>query len=281
MLHILGSSGYLGSQFLASCKKNGIPNISYSSKSVDNSLLFDLSNANESYLEQINEGDIVYFFPAVSSPDICEHNYEFAYTFNVKNTAFYIDLILKKNARVIFFSSDVVYGNNNYINDEKSNTNPYGNYAIMKSIIENNFLKNKLFFCVRLSYVFSEFDKFFIYLKKCLKNKERAIVYEGLYRNIIYVEDVISSLIILYKQINDLDFNLLNLVGPDNLSRLQMAQVFKQKFCNIDIFGTSTPMDILKSRPDKIFTKSINIDKITKKSFINYFQFIQKLQGEL
>jgi nucleoside-diphosphate-sugar epimerase len=186
----------------------------------------------------------------------------------------------------LFVSSDVVYGNNTYVNDELSTLNPFGNYAKLKYLIENEFLYSKYFKSLRLSFVFSKFDSFFLYLKKSLLENNVANVFSGLRRNIIYIDDVILSIYQIILGIIKDDFMIkdlktLNLVGQDNLSRSDMALIFNQRFSSLKVNIIKTPPNYLTNRPDSIYTKSLFLDKIIKKELVTYSHFINNLGEKL
>lgn len=283
MIHVLGSNGFLGKSITSVLSKNNINFIKFSSKVDSSTKLFDLGIINSDFLAYIQNHDIVFFLSAISSPDVCENNFDFAKKINYDATKYYIEQIISKNAYVFFMSSDVVYGNSNILNDEFSPVNPLGNYALLKRLIELEFSSSKYFHVLRLSYVYSHFDKFYLYLKDCLLNSKIAEVYSGLYRNAVYINDLLELLLIISQTI---DLNLMkdfpkviNVVGEELLSREDMASYFKNKYNDIQLKVVKTPDTILSNRPDKILTKSLFFNKILKKQTTTYKNFI--LKGEL
>jgi nucleoside-diphosphate-sugar epimerase len=283
MVHILGSNGYLGKKLTSILSENNINFLKYSSKVDTTSKFFDLGIMNSASLNYIQKDDIVFFLSAISSPDVCEKNFDYAKKINYDATTYYIQDIISKKAHVFFMSSDVVYGNSNILNDELSSVNPFGNYAYLKHQIELEFSSSRYFHVLRLSYVYSQFDRFYLYLLDCLLNNKIAEVYSGLYRNAVYISDLLD-LFLLVSQIKDLNVmkefpKLINVVGEELLSREDMANYFKSKYKEIQLKVVKTPESILSNRPEKILTKSLFFNKLLKKPTTSYENFI--LKGDL
>jgi len=260
-----------------------VPFLSYSSKKNTKSLYFDLNLANIDFISLVKEGDIVLFFSALSSPEFCALNPHLANKLNYQGTVFYIKELIKLKAKVIFFSSDVVYGDNKLINDEKSEPKPSGVYANLKYDVEKLFFDSSYFTSLRLSFVFSKFDKFHQYIFNNLNTNSVAEVYKGLNRNIIFLDDLIHFLYVIIKldstELKNLP-RVINVVGPENLSRFQMSNILSSYFNNFQFKIIDTPSEILNFRPDSIFTKSLYFDKIYTGSLVTYEQFISDLRKD-
>ena len=283
MVHIIGSNGYLGKKISALLYENNINFLKYSSRIDSSSKPFDLEITNSEFLKYIQKDDIIFFLSAISSPDVCEMNFDYAKKINFDSTKYYIQKIISKNAYVFFMSSDVVYGHSNNLNDELNSVNPFGKYAYLKYQIELEFLNSNYFHVLRLSYVYSQFDRFYLYLLECLKNNKVAEVYSGLYRNAVYIRDLVDLFLII-SQITDLKLlkefpKLINVVGDELLSREDMAKYFKSRYREIQLKVVKTPESLLSNRPDKVLTKSLFFDKILKRPTTTYKQFI--LTGDL
>ena len=54
--------------------------------------------------------ETVFIIAAVSSPDICTNEFDYAWKVNVTKTKELINILLSKGLKIIFFSSDTVYG---------------------------------------------------------------------------------------------------------------------------------------------------------------------------
>lgn len=270
MVHIIGANGYIGLNLCNYLENKGIVFKCYSNIEDEKCKKFDLSNFDEKELN-FNSGDSVVLLAAISSPDICQNNYEFAYSINVIGTSKFIDYCINKKCKIIFFSSDTVNGStNDNINDEYSEVHPFGNYAKMKYEIELKYKNSPLFKTLRLSYVLSDEDKFCKYLTSCVDNNVEAEVFEGLFRNVIKLETVLES---VYCLINKFDFNdyyLVNVSGNQSLSRKDLAEWYKININkNLCYNVIPVPESILTGRPNIIRTKSLFLEKLLGRQLEN------------
>ena len=194
-IFIIGSSGYIGKELMQS-KINDFDIIGTSSTN-NNYKKLDLLNLQQFDFSLFKKNDILCVTSALSSPEQCEDLSKkgLPWRVNVEGTAHLINKAITNGSKVIFFSSDVVYGNTEVKVNEASLINPYVNYAIMKNIIEKKFMEFDNFKSIRLSYVFSRQDKFTKYLISCFKKNEKAKVFSFLNRSVIYLEDVIEGIL--------------------------------------------------------------------------------------
>jgi dTDP-4-dehydrorhamnose reductase len=218
-------------------------------------VILDLTNINPGVYNRIVDGDFVVFFAAVSSPDICQNHYESAYELNVIGTREFIQNCIKRNARVLFFSSDAVLGTAS--GDEDVQPAPIGNYAAMKREIECIFHEEQNVKIFRLSYVFSQKDKFTRYLHECLVNGTVADVYDALYRDVVYIEDLIDAIISLSKSFDHWENQIFHICGEDLLSRKDLAELYRKETGDALRFVTSVPdCAFFEARPNIIEMKS-------------------------
>ena len=73
-------------------------------------MILNLSEPYEFDYELIKPDDFVVFCAAISSPDKCRSDYSNAYATNIEGPKFVITKFLERRARVVFCSSDAVYG---------------------------------------------------------------------------------------------------------------------------------------------------------------------------
>ena len=135
---------------------------------------------------------------------------------------------MSRGGRIIFFSSDAVYGESLEVFDETKALNPAGEYAYMKAEVEKRFSGNKLFKSIRLSYIFSKDDKFVKYLVGCLEGGVSAEIFHPFYRSIIHRDDVSEGVLALVRRWDDFPQQIINFGGPDVLSRVQFAECLKE-----------------------------------------------------
>lgn len=262
MIHVIGASGYIGKKLDDYFSLHSVKDLMlYSDIPNDKYIKLNLLDLRDETFESFNKNDIVIFLAAISSPDVCENNYELAKSINIDGTVKFIDACIKKEVNILFFSSDVVYGFNTGVNDENTKPNPHGNYAKMKFYIEEKYKDNDHFKVFRLSYVVSEEDKFITYINQCIMNKTIPEVFNGFKRNVILIDDVLESIYNISQNFTVVKSSIINICGEDSLSRVDLANYFnaKQKF---DYKIINIPIQMLKSRPNKIITKSLYIEKI-------------------
>jgi len=234
-----------------------------SDKVSSNDLYLDLKNPECFDCTYINEQTNIIFLAAISSPDICNNNYDEAYKVNVIGTKFFIKKAIKRGAKVLFFSSDVVYGNTIDKVDENSKTNPFGNYAKMKDEIEKAFENEKAFKVFRLSYVLSKEDKYLSYLKSCIDKNEVAEVFHPFSRKVVYIEDVLETIENILMKWDDFQNQKFNICGDEDVSRKDIADFYNKVIGNKLEYKILEPDDnFWKARPKDINITSIYLEKL-------------------
>jgi len=262
MIHIVGASGYIGKKLESYLINLGFEDLRlYSEVNSDKYKKINLIDIDNSNLSDFKKDDIVILLAAISSPDVCETNYQLARSINVLGTSKLINICFQRKIKVLFFSSDIVYGFNKGINDENTKPNPSGNYAKMKYEIEEIFKENPLFKVFRLSYVLSDEDKFISYIKKTLVNGEIPEIFNGLYRNVIHIDDVLLGILKIIENFYIVNSSIINMCGQDLLSRVDLAKIyFNNQINNWKVIDV--PEEMLKTRPNIIQTQSLYIEKI-------------------
>jgi dTDP-4-dehydrorhamnose reductase len=254
---VVGASGYIGSQLL---DKSSNFFSSFGTTSSLNSmglLHLKLNNPLDFDYEIISSDDTIFLTAAISSPDTCEHKSEYAWSVNVSGTIKFISKVIERGARVIFFSSDTVYGERQCIFNETTSINPSGGYAQMKAEVENQFKDELLFKAIRLSYVFSRDDKFTKYLMGCHQQGVVAEIFHPFYRSIIHRDDVVDGAISLARFWGDYPQRIINFGGPEVLSRVDFAQQIKDGALTNLLYEVIEPApEFFKNRPRTIAMSS-------------------------
>jgi dTDP-4-dehydrorhamnose reductase len=198
----------------------------------------------------IDIGDIVFLTAAISAPDICAREHERAWRVNVISTSAFVSFAIDRGARVVFFSSDAVYGERGGEFDEKAACNPAGEYAEMKREIEQRFSGDASFKAIRLSYVFSREDKFSRYLARCAAHNEEADLFHPFYRAIVHRDDVVEGALALAERWGDVPERVINFGGPQVLSRIEFAECLREAHLHDLRFKVTEPgADFFKNRP--------------------------------
>jgi dTDP-4-dehydrorhamnose reductase len=225
-LLIIGASGYIGRQ-LHNWAIEDSTAIGTSTVASSTTLKFRLDAPTDFEYGIIHRSDVVLLAAAISSPDVCSRAREHAWAVNVTGTSLFISQVIARGARVIFFSSDAVYGEKTEEFDESAACNPTGDYAEMKHEVERIFLGNPAFKAIRLSYVFSKEDQFTKYLFKCCERGEEAEIYHPFDRAVVCRDDVVQGAIALARHWEEFPQSALNFGGPDVISRIKFAQIFR------------------------------------------------------
>lgn len=261
--HIIGACGYIGTKLLNYLPKQDSP-ICYDMVDGEGILPINLEKPESFDFSKIKAGDFVLFLAAISRPDLCKNQREMAYRINVEGTGRFIQAFVDRGANVLFFSSDVVYGETDFHKvNELSHCNPFGPYAEMKHAIELKFEGNSHVKVFRLSYVFSREDRFTSYLAECAKAHKTAEVFDTLYRSVIYINDIFDAIIALSKNFNGFDNQVFNLSGNEVLSRKDIAELYKRVVDDgLDYCTVEPPEGFFDARPPIIATESLYLEKL-------------------
>lgn len=273
---VLGKRGFLAQRLAKTswCKDN---KVIYTSTQPEGSDLYlnleDLSSFDPNLFEK---GDLVIFLAAVSYPDLCKNQPEWADRINRLHTCHLIEKALQKQAKVLYFSSDVVLGETQTIQDEKASLNPLGNYAKSKAAVEKEFTQEPGFKVFRLSYVFAKNDKFTSYLTSCLKNDKIVEVFHPFYRSVIYWKDVVDSIIELSYKWEEFDNSIFHLCGPELLSRLNVTEIFQRQVDReLNYKVVTSDEDFFQERARTIETCSLHLQQLLKRPTITIEQAMQ------
>lgn len=246
---VIGASGYIGKSIFETIKKAG--NVYGTSVAGGNGLLPLNLDAPENFdYNLVAPGDVVFLGAAISAPDICARDHGRAWSVNVTGTSSVIERFVECGARVIFFSSDTVYGAREDGFDENALCNPAGEYAEMKREVEQRFAGNASFKAIRLSYVFSREDKFSRYLAGCAERNEEADLFHPFFRAIVHRDDVVDGALALAARWNEIPEQVINFGGPHVLSRIDFAECLcKAHLHNLRFKVTEPGADFFKNRP--------------------------------
>jgi dTDP-4-dehydrorhamnose reductase len=223
---VVGANGYMGAR-LARAGARVASVIGTSVSPSPGQLGLDLSRPESFDYSAIGPNDLVYLAAAISSPDLCAADHDRAHAVNVRGTGEFIAQALARGARVVFFSSDTVYGHGDSEIDESSPPSPVGAYARMKYEVECRFLSNPAFRTLRLSYAFSREDKFTRYLLDCGRKGVTAQVFHRYVRAVVHLDDVVAAAVALDRKWERTG-PVINVGGPAALAREEFADVVKE-----------------------------------------------------
>lgn len=263
-IFILGSSGYIGKALIAKLNLLQTPYVTVGRKDAD--IVMDLSLDYQPLINEVYEGDFIVFLAAISSPEICKNDREMAKGINVTATGDIIDALSEKGARIIFSSSDVVFGKSESVVFDESTLAPFGDYGEMKAEIENKFQLDSNVKVIRFSYVMGPGDKYTDMLVKFASENQTLDVFGGFERNVVALSDVTSGIISLINKWDVTSENAINFSGPECISRWDMTRLFAERFCpNLTSKLVEAPIGFWNSRPKKIESKNVAFTKLLGK----------------
>ena len=177
--------------------------------------------------DTLKMGDTVAFCAAISEPSVCANQFQDSLRVNVTSTGDFIYEALKRGCKVVFLSSDAVYGNVLGEFDEEEKVDPLGVYAEMKAVVEKRFLEYPLFKVLRLSYNFFKEDRFTTYLRNCAEEGATAEIFDPFSRSVVHRDDTVDAIIALYNNWDVCEESVINCGGPETLSRVEFAKILK------------------------------------------------------
>lgn len=246
---VIGGRGYVGAALFSSIPE-GVVGLRTASSAAESFLRLRLESSQDHADLPIDDGNVVFLTAAISAPDICSREHDRAWGANVIGTSAFISSAIDRGARVIFFSSDTVYGEREDEFDEKTACNPAGEYAEMKREVEQRFAGNASFKAIRLSYVFSREDKFSRYLAGCAERNEEADLFHPFFRAIVHRDDVVDGALALAARWDEVPEQVINFGGPQVLSRIDFAECLREVHLNGLRFKVTEPSDdFFKNRP--------------------------------
>lgn len=272
---IVGSSGYIAGHFL---KK--FENILKIDQTPDANIHLNLLKAEKFDYSALDGIDYIIFTAAISGPDMCANEFEKCWNINVTGTARFIKNAIACDCRVLFFSSDAVFGDiPGKIYTELSETKAQTPYGRMKKAVEDCFKGEPNFKAIRLSYVVSKNDRFVSYCLECMNTGKTADIFHPFYRNCITVSDVVNTVEWLVNHWNSYEPQMLNVAGNELVSRIRIADELNRLYDNrLKYIITSPDEDFYKNRPKITQMTSLYLKKY---GIMEEESFTEKIRKEL
>ena len=238
--HLVGATGNIGKRVV---EKGGdkINVISRFELKLDQRPLYYNFDAKTIGGTAIKEGDVIIFAAAISEPSVVSAQFDKALAVNVESTGEFIQTALGKGCKVLFLSSDAVYGDVETGFDESHPVNPKGAYAEMKAVVEKRFEKNLNFKALRLSYNFFKDDRFTTYLRQCAEKGVEAEVFDPLTRAVVHRDDTVDAILSIAADWDKADGQYINCGGPEVMSRQRFTEIVKKIALPTLKFKVTTP----------------------------------------
>ena len=260
--YLVGATGNIGSRVV---EKGGddINIISRFELKLDQRPLYYNFDAKTIGGTAIKEGDVIIFAAAISEPSVVSAQFQKALAVNVESTGEFIETALGKGCKVLFLSSDAVYGDVETGFDESHPTNPKGAYAEMKAIVEKRFEKNPNFKALRLSYNFHKDDRFTKYLRQCAESGVEAEIFDPLTRAVVHRDDTVDAILSIASNWDNADGQYINCGGSEVMSRQRFTEIIKRiALPTLKYKVTSPPAKFYGDRAKFSEMHSPNIEKV-------------------
>lgn len=258
--------GFIGSHLVESFSTAGFDVTEVSRYECDLSISDCVQAAAEfsSFASRCQQGDIFIFLSAISSPDYCAKYPSESRLVNVTNTIKLINLLTRRDVRVIFTSSDVVMGGYPEKSYEDWALYPSGAYGKMKASVERACLDNPLVKVARFSYVVGAGDQFTDMLRLASKADVDAEVqiYAGFERNVVSMTDVFEGMRVLATRWEDFSENVFNFSGPKLESREDMVVAFIEVFPDLKYEVLEAPIGFWDEREKRIEVDCGNFSRL-------------------
>lgn len=270
---IVGSSGYIAGHLIHTLTGHEVVKIG---RTDADDFKLDLNAALDFNYQNLERVDYLIFTAAISGPDKCANEFDACWKVNVDGTRHFIRQALDRGVKVLFLSSDAVFGDiPGYIYNEESSTQAATPYGKMKKAVEDEFKSEKLFKCLRLAYVVSAYDKFVSYCLNCMRSGQRADVFHPFYRNCITLSDVIKAIHWLLANWDAFSPFALNLAGEELVSRVRIADEINRIFSDNLKYSISQPAEgFYQNRPRITQMRSLylyNHDILERSTFTEKF----------
>lgn len=276
---ILGASGFIGN-YLYNYLSNKIDFDIITAGRSNSDVYVDFTNDCSSLIHRVVPGDFVVFLSSISSPAICEENSAMAHNVNVARTCCLIEKLTGKGVKVIFSSSDTVFGGKKSVAMDESQLMPFGIYAEMKAEVEKLFFDNELVKNVRFSYVLGPGDKYTSMLDAVAEDGKILDVFSGFERNIISLHDVVEGLFSLIKKWDEILSHNINFGGPELVSRWELTQQYTELIRpNLKSVLVHAPSNFWKSRPKTIEMNSDFLDTILNRPRLSISEYLKKWES--
>ncbi len=275
---VVGSSGYIAGSLLKRLKETEeVDTLLRIGRKQDADFVLELTQADGFDYSVLQDIPYVIFTAAVSGPDLCAREYEACRKVNVDGTCYFIQKALDMGCRVLFFSSDAVYGDlPGHVYTEQSDTCADTPYGRMKKEVEDRFKDCALFKAVRFSYVVSARDKFVAYCMACMEKQETAEVYHPFYRNCITLGEANDLVVWLMKNWDGFPHRFLNACGTELVSRVRIAdEINRMEGQKLNYTITMPDAAFYRNRPVCTQMKSLYLHPyhiLERKSFTEMFQ---------
>ncbi len=204
----------------------------------------------------LNDFDVVIWLAALVGDGACSINPELTYEINSESIK---NLVKNFNKRIVFLSTCSVYGAQDGILTEESETNPLSEYASSK-LLGEEYLKDSNSIIFRLGTLFGISDQFSrvrldlvvnILTAKALMEKKISVFGGDQWRPLLHVKDVANAI----DQTVDTSLNGIYNLHYKNYKIIDIAEKIKEKIGDVEI--DITPMSFEDARNYQVSSEKL------------------------
>lgn len=270
---LLTGAGLVSSRLIGSGLADEIYFTSLRGCLLANCIPLELTEADKFDYGFIRPGDYVVHLAALSLPDQVAKNPKLARAINVTGTIRFMRGCLERGARVVFFSSDMVYGPSldDSAFDEDSPLNPMAPYETMKAEVEEAMLGEPGFKVLRPSYMGSLDDKYTKTLAEYATSGKTAEPFRNMLRTVIHLDDAVRAVGRLYLQWDKTEARVINLCGPKLISRADMVAAYQKVVApELTSVASDAPEGFFDNRPKVLRVRSKYLEKLLGRPPLDY-----------
>lgn len=232
VISIVGASGFLGKSLhnhLTATIGNQYEIIGTFFSSNNPNTLYQLDITNFEEVEKYlltYKPDYLILTAGTKNVQLCEENYEYAYTLNTRPVEIFIQILEKHQlpTKLLFFSTDYVFDGKKGFYKDTDTPNPQTNYGKTKYLSEKLLFKSKINFkIIRTAAVMGMGSRFFDWLMTEIKNNKNVAVFNNIFFSPTPIEllnEMTLKLLLDYEKIVS---KIIHIVGDKRLSRYQFA----------------------------------------------------------
>ena len=276
---LVGSTGYIAGFLLKKFESEGWEVLPIGRREPAEAILH-LEEAERFDYGTLESVDAVVFTAAVSGPDKCANEFEACWKINVEGTRRFIQEAMARGCRVLFFSSDAVFGDvPGAVYTEDSETLAATPYGRMKKAVEDAFRGQPLFKAIRLPYVVSARDRFVSGCLAAMESGEETEVFHPFYRSCVVVSDVADAVVWLLKNWEAYVPGVLNVAGRELVSRVRIVDELNRIFGGKLKYRIVDPGEaFFQNRPRITEMRSLYLEKL---GIVSDAGFSEKIRREL
>jgi len=239
MIFLIGE-GFLGQKIVSVFKEKGIKVVTAGIQGKENYSLDITDEQSLIYLFKDLNPDIVLLSAGITNVELCEADQQKALDVNVEGTRNVVDVCHAFDSKLVFFSSDYVFGGNKGSYTEKDEVNPinfYGQTKVQGEKLVMN-LSNHLIARVSTLYGFNsnEDKSFFSFAMQKLKNNE-SIEAVNIVNSPTLTDDVAEAVFLMLEK----DFlGLFHVAGSNGCSKYDLLV----KACKVFGFDSSLVKEV-------------------------------------